>query len=930
MTYFCCDERRLQVVKTEGTLNGVEYVEVIDRDAPSQALRQRTLVVRFLRPTSGLTADNFRIEGGERIRDVGLEWVARADALPAGESPTLVDGLIPSDQFFIIRTTAYGDFSSYTLAVVAGPSDGEPPSGFDPLLTRVTFSFKVECESDFDCAAADECGPPASSPPVINYLAKDYATFRRLMLDRLSTVTPAWRERIPADVGVAVVELLAYAADQLSYQQDAIATEAYIGTARRRASLRRHARLMDYAVHEGANARVWVRVTVADEVVPLPRRTQLLTRVERIPARVVHGDIDYREALTRGAQVFETCDDTVLYASHDRFEFYTWGNRRCCLPAGATTATLAGRVTTLKAGDVLLFIEDVGPRTGLPEDADRAHRCAVRLTHVRPSEDPSGGLFADPPTAAAVAVTEIEWAGEDALPFAVCVSAETDQEHGAVQLESVSTAYGNVVLADHGLTIAGEPLGLVPPPRVISVRRQTNPCGARAYGLSTSFAMSDRSGHEPAQSVPPRFRPRLRHRPITFSDIEPPTPLFATEATSTLRADLTARDFSPAVQTWLRAHAVIFTAGPVIVQGGDGVWSIADGAQSFVVRDAANRLSVYTPGASASSLMQSVAARAGAAVTLDSELAGRQDHWMAVPDLLASDGEAREFVVEPDHDGTAVLRFGDDVHGRRPQTDTFFAATYRVGNGVAGNIGAESLAHIVSTDARLAGVTNPIAARGGIEPEGAEGIRRDAPEAFRIQERAVTPEDYGAVTERHASVQRAAATFRWTGSWHTVFLTVDRRGGGEVDAVYEGEIRRHVERYRMAGYDLEVDGPRFVPLEVGMRVCVQSDYFRADVRAALLRVFSSGLLPDGRPALFHPDNFTFGQRVYLSQIYAAAQAVEGVASVAVDTFQRLRQPDTRPLDDGFVEIGRLEIAQLANDPTFPERGLLHLSVGGGK
>jgi hypothetical protein len=930
MTYFCCDERRLQIVKADGTLNGVEYVEVIDRDAPSHALRQRTLVVRFLRTTSGLTADNFRIEGGERIRDVAIEWVARADALPAGESPTLVDGLVPADQFFLIRTTAYGDFSSYTLAVVAGPSDDEPPAGFDPLLTRVTFSFKVECESDFDCAAADECAPPASGAPVINYLAKDYATFRRLMLDRLSTVTPAWRDRNPADAGVAVVELLAYAADQLSYQQDAIATEAYIGTARRRSSLRRHARLMDYTVHEGANARVWVRVSVSDDVVPLPRGTQLLTRVERVPDRVLHGSVEYREALSQGAQVFETCDETVLYGSHDRFEFYTWGDRRCCLPAGATAATLAGRVPTLKAGDVLLFIEDVGPRTGRQEDADRAHRWAVRLTHVRPSEDPSGGLFADPPTSAAVAVTEIQWAREDALPFAVCVTAETDQEHGALQLESVSAAYGNVVLADHGLTVAGESLGFVPAPRVIPVRRQTNPCGVRAFGLSSSFAMSDRSGQQPAPSVPPRFRPRLRHRPVTFSDIEPPTPLFATEATPTLRADLDARSFSAAVQTWLRAHAIIFSAAPVVVQGGDGVWSISDGVQSVVVRDAANRLSVYTPGAGASSLLQSVPARARAAVRLDSELAGRQDRWTAVSDLLASDGEAREFVIEPDYDGTAVLRFGDDVNGRRPQTDTLFTATYRVGSGVAGNIGAESLAHVVSSDARLAGVTNPMAASGGTEPESAEAIRRDAPEAFRIQERAVTPEDYGAVTERHSSVQRAAATFRWTGSWHTVFLTVDRRGGGEVDAAYEREVRRHVERYRMAGYDLEVDGPRFVPLEIGMRVCVQSDYFRADVRAALLRIFSSGLLPDGRRALFHPDNFTFGQRVYLSQIYAAAQAVEGVASVAVDTFQRLRQPDTRPLDDGFVEIGRLEIAQLANDPTFPERGLLHLSVGGGK
>ncbi len=71
--------------------------------------------------------------------------------------------------------------------------------------------------------------------------------------------TPAWTETHAADLGVALVEALAYAADHLSYQQDAVSTEAYIGTARSRISLRRHARLVDYQISEGCNARTWWR-----------------------------------------------------------------------------------------------------------------------------------------------------------------------------------------------------------------------------------------------------------------------------------------------------------------------------------------------------------------------------------------------------------------------------------------------------------------------------------------------------------------------------------------------------------------------------------------------------------------------------------------------------------------------------------------------
>ena len=69
---------------------------------------------------------------------------------------------------------------------------------------------------------------------------------------------PDWRERNQADLGVTLVELLAYVGDQLSYFQDSVATEAYLGTARRRTSVRRHARLVDYFMHDGANARAWL------------------------------------------------------------------------------------------------------------------------------------------------------------------------------------------------------------------------------------------------------------------------------------------------------------------------------------------------------------------------------------------------------------------------------------------------------------------------------------------------------------------------------------------------------------------------------------------------------------------------------------------------------------------------------------------------
>ena len=134
----------------------------------------------------------------------------------------------------------------------------------------------------------------------------------------------------------------------------------------------------------------------------------------------------------------------------------------------------------------------------------------------------------------------------------------------------------------------------------------------------------------------------------------------------------------------------------------------------------------------------------------------------------------------------------------------------------------------------------------------------------------------------------------------------------------------------MAGYDLGVNGPRYVPLDVELHICVKPDYFRADVLQAVQRALSSNVLPDGSLGVFHPDNFTFGQAVYLSRIVATAQAVEGVEAVRPELFRRMVGPSPTSLDEGVISVGSLEIAQLANNPNFPERGRVTVHAGGGK
>ena len=602
---------------------------------------------------ASLTAANFVIEGGVRIRNLRVQSVE-------------TDGAVMT-----LRVNTSGDFS--ILHAPSRPIAGtdpfeQPPPGFDPALSQIEFSFKVACPTDFDCTTATTAVPPALTEPATNYLSKDYATFRRLMLDRLSVVMPDWRERTPADMQIALVELMAYVGDFLSYYQDAVATEAYLGTARKRVSVRRHARLLDYAMHEGSNARAWVCLEVETnsdaDGATLPAGTKLLTGGGHAASVV-----DLAGTTTafdpEAPEVFETMDDVTLHAERNVIRFHTWSERDCCLPKGATKATLLGPPVLVNMGAILVFEEILSPTTGLGRDADAARRCAVRVSQ-RPRP------FIDPLTDAPV--IEIEWSDEDALPFPLCVSAVVTGSDGQQTLFEPTVARGNVVLVDHGATIRDEPL--VPP-------------DVPAIGS---------------------YRPTLAHKDLTFQGL-----VSKASATAAMEYD-------------------VHDARPVISLTGDG------------------------------------------------------GSWSPESDLLSSEAFSRSFVVEIQSDREAHLRFGDGISGRKPAAGATFTASYRRGSGTRGNVGAEAIARIEFAGDGITRVRNPIAATGGRDPEALEQVRQFAPRAFRSQERAVTEADYAAIAERNTDVQHAAATFRWTGSWYTAFVTVDRKAGRPVGANFTTTI----------------------------------------------------------------------------------------------------------------------------------------------
>jgi hypothetical protein len=121
-----------------------------------------------------------------------------------------------------------------------------------------------------------------------------------------------------------------------------------------------------------------------------------------------------------------------------------------------------------------------------------------------------------------------------------------------------------------------------------------------------------------------------------------------------------------------------------------------------------------------------------------------------------------------------------------------------------------------------------------------------------------------------------------------------------------------------------------VPLEIDVDICVASDHFKGDVEKALLETLSNQELLDGSLGFFHPDRFTFGQTLHLSELYRAIQKVDGVESAQVAKFKRIGSLADNDLKNGFIRVGNLEVIRLDNDPSFADNGILRLNMRGGK
>jgi hypothetical protein len=840
--------------------NGVKLVRVVIETDPitNKPKDEARLDVHFYNPNyltgTGSIAlaarpkEIFPISGGARVRGGDASGQIQVNSItPSATDPNVL----------ILVVKPVGDYSTYLLTLITPAAKNWK---FDPLFAEIQFKFRPGCFNN-NCAPEWEAALPPFEEPVIDYLAKDYGSFRRTMIDAMASRVPGWQMTSEADLDTVLAEMFAVAADELSDYQDRVMNEAYLSSSRKRVSLARHSRLMDYHIHQGSQASTWVALEIKHDTgqksFELADHLHVWAGEQNASGDETGNTVDFLSKYDGTQNVHQYLNSIGLYTWSDTITSLKAGTTRADLklykdlylngnaaPTAVATKAAAEEIRDLiKNGKIkyLVIQEHLNPQTGLRPGRDPAKRQILTLLpdRVEAMEDLITSKW----------FVRVRWDKKDALKHDYCftVDCPTSGSGTAVgKVENVSLFHGNLVTVCHG-------------------REQSNI-------------------YIPAEAE------------IDFSDPDKPLQ-FHYERTQwgaicrMPEAPLAYRQTMP---------------------GGD--------YPPFSTLE----VTVKTPG-------------------------GNADPWDERPNLIHSDDGSEtgdHFVVETDEDRRSLLRFGNGINGRALPDKAVVTCTYQYGMPLDGNVGADRIINFekASVSEPLLVINqcwNPFDVTNGIDREPVHEIVRRVPEAYRYRQlRAITLADYVDRAEQVPGVSRAAASYAWTGSWRTVRITIDPEGTNELSYSLRNSVADSLNAVRLIGEDLEIRPPHFVPLDINVIVCAAPDFWIEDVSTELEQEFSAGWTHDGRHGFFHPDEWTFGQPLYSSQIVGRILQVRGIehaveqksdpASQKTISVSIKRWNSPHRATESLTDIAPNEIIQVMNDPDHMELGSVRFVVKGGR
>ena len=257
------------------------------------------------------------------------------------------------------------------------------------------------------------------------------------------------------------------------------------------------------------------------------------------------------------------------------------------------------------------------------------------------------------------------------------------------------------------------------------------------------------------------------------------------------------------------------------------------------------------------------------------EVRANEVRWDEAPTLYGAGPADRAYAVGTDEQGATYVQFGDGEHGARlPSGTNNVRARYRKGLGAGGNVGAGALAQLLDRPLGVKGVSNPLGAGGGVDPEPETAARATMPLAVRTLGRAVSLLDYEDFARAFAGVVKAHAAVLALRGGRTIVVTVAFGATpGPDDAERLDDLATALRTHGDPRVQVVVLANAVATFRLALKVAVDAAYESAAVLAAVEAALRAAYAFDAR---------AFAEPVHRSRVVAEAHAVAGVVAIDVD------------------------------------------------
>lgn len=773
----------------------------------------------------------------------------------------------------------------------------------------------TSCDRGCGCG----CGGPCADPPPyltidnapglarIAYRVGDFTTFRRALLQHRSGEVDllGWQPTAGEDLGLQLLDWWAYVADVLTFYNEQIANEGYLGTATLEASARNLTALLGYRPRPGLGARGRLAVlasSLADLVVP----AGFAVGSQATP------DVQAQTFETSTAVTFAPPSSVPPAAAEDTGTPAPAGGPPATAPPGTVAlpphqqllarggVLLLGRPTGLTAGDQLLLTT----QPWLTADDPAA---LVTVTAIAVESDPHGRKN-----------TRVQLSGTGALPSSA-TAAGYRLLRPTRSLHLAGLPSGATTITDSLLVLDGPARYLRPgDPLVVGshIARLTAYTEALWYAnaaatdptkppaspatpiplIVATLSVALRSGDHLAGTSAASATVLAGWTPVGTLMDTPVAAVAGVPATVTLGTGVPGgRTTTPTGAQMAQIEDRTGIGADVLVTPGSGgtaqivpvaglparplqaplrlLWDLVDVSRGETVRDeqlgigdATRAGQDFTLSRGPVTYLTDYPGRSGDGWSSTVTLTVGERIWTEVRSLYGRGPAEAVFETYEDTEQKTHIRTGDGRYGRRLPTGAAVAVTYRVGSGAAVPPPG-TLTQVLTAVPNLRAIRNPVGPAGGADPEPGSSVRQLAPRSVLTLGRAISGDDYAAVAAAAPGVNRAIAVWEWDPDEQRPAVRVYVGDDAAALTAARAAIARQADPARPVVTVAAV--PR--PIRLDATVQIDPSFVVADVLVAVTTAITG---------LFAPGVLALGDPVFRSRVEQVVLAAPGAVAVA--------------------------------------------------